>query len=351
MFIGTIIFVIGTPRYRVHAVQKTDPICSVVKVFVAAYKNRKLNLPENLKQLYEIPYAQDVDFLPHTDTFRFLDKAAIQQSGEQNSGLCRVSQVEATKIILSMIPIFLSTIITSICLTDFLNYSINQGITMDYYLNNLEVPATPFLGYLFMAFLIPLYHYVFVPFARKFTGLSTGITHLQRVSSGIVFSIIAMIAGAILEVKRKNVAESHNMVDAIPLQELLPISFFWLSFQYFFYGISQVLIFVGLLEFFYSEAPRGLKSSATCFLWISTAIGYFMSNVVVDWVNDATENNTATGGWLVGFNINRNHVNYFYWMLAVLSFINLLIFMLWARWYKYRSQNSKVRVTDENVAV
>lgn len=32
MFIGTIIFVIGTPRYRVHAVQKTDPICSVVKV-------------------------------------------------------------------------------------------------------------------------------------------------------------------------------------------------------------------------------------------------------------------------------------------------------------------------------
>lgn len=249
-----------------------------------------------------------------------------------------------------MIPIFLSTIIMSICLTEFLNYSINQGITMDTYVGSLKVPATPFLAYLTMVFIVPLYHCLFVPFACRFTGNPTGITHLQRVAAGIVFSVLAMIAGAILEVKRKKVSETRGMVDAIPLIELLPISFFWLSFQYFFYGISQVLIVVGLLEFYYSEAPRGLKSSATCFLWISMAIGYFMSTVVVDWVNDATENNTATQGWLVGLNINRNHVNYFYWMLAVLSFVNLLIFLFWARWYKYRSPNSKARIRDESKA-
>ena len=278
-----------------------------------------------------------------------MDKAAIKQPGDPSPWkLCRVSQVEGAKIMLAMIPIFFSTIIMSICLTEFLNYSINQGITMDTYINTLKVPATPFLSYLFMVFLVPLYHCVFVPFARKITGYSTGITHFQRVATGILFSIIAMIAGAILEVKRKNVAERRNMVDAIPLIELLPISFFWLSFQYFFYAISQVLIFVGLLEFFYSEAPRGLKTSSTCFLWVSTAIGYFMSIVVVNWVNDATKNKTATQGWLVGFNLNRNHLNYFYWMLAVLSFINLLNFLFWARWYKYRSHNSKVKVRDED---
>ena len=104
IFVGTVIFIIGIPRYRVHAIQKTDPITCILKVctftkhkkkitvlfifdlfieeflnfifkvYIASFRNRYLDLPENPKELHEIDYhgesAQEVEFLPHTETFR-----------------------------------------------------------------------------------------------------------------------------------------------------------------------------------------------------------------------------------------------------------------------------------------
>lgn len=100
--------------------------------------------------------------------------------------------------------------------------------------------------------------------------------------------------------------------------------------------------YVGLLEFFYSEAPKALKSLSTCFLWCSMALGYFCSTVLVKMVNRATKGITRSGGWLAGNNINRNHLNLFYWLLSILSLINFSVY-LFASWrYKYRAQISPV---------
>lgn len=128
------------------------------------------------------------------------------------------------------------------------------------------------------------------------------------------------------------------MLDAIPILQPLPMSTFWLSFQYFVFGIADMFTYVGLLEFFYSEAPKGLKSTSTCFLWISMATGYFLSTIVVKCVNAATKHNTKSGGWLAGNNINRNHVDLFYFFLSSLSLINFFIYLIVAKRYKYRPQ-------------
>ncbi|KAJ6814997.1 protein NRT1/ PTR FAMILY 4.5-like [Iris pallida] len=345
-FVGTVIFVVGIPRYRVHAVPFSDPISPILKVFVSAVINSNHSLPSNSKELYEIDSHGDsdkqVEFLPHTDHFRFLDKAAIR--GARTS--CRVTHVESAKILLGMIPIFLTVLVMELCFVEFVSYSITQGLTMDPRIGKIKATATPFLPFLFTVLLVPVYDRLFVPLARRLTGLPAGVTPLQRVGAGVVFSILALAAGAVLEVRRKKVAEDRDMVDAFLVLQVLPISFFWLSVQYFFYALSQVFAFVGLLEFFYSEAPRALRASATYLLWFSVGLGYFLSNAVVGWVNDATKNNTATGGWLVGFNLNRNHLNYFYWMLAVLSFANFLCFVFFAMCYKYRSK-TPARVTDD----
>ena len=99
------------------------------------------------------------------------------------------------------------------------------------------------------------------------------------------------------------------------------------------------------MEFFYSEAPAGMRSLATAFSWTSLALGYFLSSVLVKIVNRATHM-TKTHGWLGGNNLNRNHLNLFYWLLAILSMINFVIYLYWSKWYKYKP---KVRgqVTDE----
>ncbi|KAK1286884.1 putative peptide/nitrate transporter [Acorus calamus] len=235
-----------------------------------------------------------------------------------------------------MLPIFFSTIIMSTCLAQLQTFSIQQAVTMDTHISHhFHIPpaSLPIIPILFMIPIIPLYDRVFVPFARRITGR---ITHLQRIGVGLVLSCISMSTAALMEVKRKNVAATHGMLDAIPVAQPLPISTFWLSFQFFIFGIADMFTYVGLLEFFYSESPLSLKSFATAFLWCSIALGYFLSTIIVEVVNKATKNLTASGGWLAGNNLNRNHLNLFYWLLAIVSFINFLNYLFWARWYKYR---------------
>ena len=107
------------------------------------------------------------------------------------------------------------------------------------------------LPVIFLIILVPIYDCLIVAFARKFIGLSSGITHLQRIGVGLILSSISMASAALLEVKRKDVARDHNMLDAIPVLQPLPISTFWISIQFFIFGIADMFIYVGLLEFFY----------------------------------------------------------------------------------------------------
>ncbi|KAI4332433.1 hypothetical protein L6164_017343 [Bauhinia variegata] len=363
IFLAIVIFASGLPLYRIHVAQGTNPIIEIIQVFVAAFRNRNLPLPEDPSQLYEIERdkeaALETEFLPHRELYRFLDKAAIKTTpniaqietprAPSQWKLCRVTQVENAKIILGMVPIFLCTIIMTLCLAQLQTFSVQQGSTMDTSItNSFKIPpaSLPVLPIVFLIIIIPVYDRIVVPILRKFTGVPTGITHLQRIGVGLVLSSISMAVAAIVEVKRKGVARDHNMLDAQPVTQPLPISTFWLSFQYFIFGIADLFTYVGLLEFFYSQAPKGLKSTSTCFLWSSMALGYFLSTIVVKIVNSATKNITESGGWLAGDNINRNHLNLFFLFLSGVSLINFCIYVFVARRYKYRPESSVD--TDDN---
>ncbi|XP_073128707.1 protein NRT1/ PTR FAMILY 4.5-like [Henckelia pumila] len=365
MFCGLLIFASGIPRYRIHVTNGSSALSEIVQVYVAAIRNRKLDLPDDFNDLYEInnnrEAANQSEVLPHTNAFRFLDKAAILTTSTQNSErpnpwkLCRVTQVENAKIILNIVPIFCCTTIMTLCLAQLQTFSIQQGITMDTSMTkNFNSPPASIavLPVLFLIIGVPLYDRIFVPFARKLTGIPTGITYLQRVGVGLILSSLSMAAAAIMEVKRKRVARDNNMLDSIPLlQPPLPISVFWLSFQYFIFGIADMFTYVGLLEFFYSQAPKDLKSLSSCFLWSSMALGYFLSTIIVRIVNSATKNITGSGGWLAGNNINRGHLNLFYWLLSFLSLFNFCIYLFVSSRYKYRkvspdSANESSRVHE-----
>ncbi|KAM3700649.1 hypothetical protein ACB098_05G112500 [Castanea mollissima] len=316
ILVAIIVFAIGLPMYR-------------IQVYVAAIRNRNLDLPDDLTKLYEIDHdheaAMETDFLPHRDIFR-------------------VTQVENAKIILGVLPIFCCTIIMTLCVAQLQTFSVQQGLTMDTSISkSVHIPpaSLPIIPVLFIIIIVPVYDRIFVPFAQKITGIPNGITHLQRIGVGLILSCISMTVAGFLEVKRKGVARDHNMLDAIPVIQPLPISTFWLSFQYFIFGIADLFTYVGLLEFFYSEAPNGLKSISSCFLWSSMALGYFFSTILIKIVNASTKDSTRSGGWLAGNNINRNHLNLFYWLLSLLSLFNFFIYLVVAKRYRYRPTNPK----------
>ncbi|KAK9277784.1 hypothetical protein L1049_007331 [Liquidambar formosana] len=185
----------------------------------------------------------------------------------------------------------------------------------------------------FIMILAPFYDHFIIPFARRVTKTEMGITHLQRIGIGLVLSIIAMAVAALVEIKRKRVASNSGLLDS---ENPLPITFFWIAFQYLFLGSADLFTLAGLLEFFFTEAPTSMRSLATALSWASLGIGYYLSTVIVSIVNSVT-GNSKHKPWLSGANLNHYHLERFYWLMCVLSGLNFLHYLFWACRYKYRS--------------
>ncbi|KAK9122997.1 hypothetical protein Sjap_012599 [Stephania japonica] len=340
---GLFVMALGYTKFR-NRIPAGSPTAKILQVFVAAFRNRKHTLPSNPTDLN--PENETQLTIERSSQFKFLDKAAIRPSNTENQAIalnnkwkiCTITQVEDVKVLLRMIPIFACTILMSTCLAQLQTFSIQQGETMNRKIGKLKIASAsvPIIPMFFIVILTPLYDRLFVPMARKFTGLETGITHLRRIGTGLLLSIFSMAAAAIVERKRKDVAKQHGLIHANPMLNPVPMSVFMLSFQYFIFGVADLFTFAGLLQFFYSQAPKGFRSLGTSFVWCSMSMGYFLSSVLVNSINSVTEKMSVKGGWLRGNNINLNHLDLFYWTLAVLSLINFVNYLFWAKWYRYK---------------
>ncbi|KAK1570470.1 hypothetical protein Q3G72_002428 [Acer saccharum] len=334
--LGFVVLAIGKPFYRIQTLSQS-PLIRIAQVIVVAFKNRKISMPENPEELYEINEKYRVsteERISHTNQFRWLDRAAIvsKDTEPEQWKICTVTQVEEVKILARMLPILGSTVIMNTCLAQLQTLSIEQGNFMDRKLGSIKVPAAsiPVIPLFFMSILVPLYEMFFVPFARKITKHPSGITQLQRVGVGLVLSAISMAVAGFIEVKRRN--QSNKNI-------LKPISLFWLSFQFGIFGIADMFTLVGLLEFFYKEAPLGMRSLSTSFTWLSLSFGYFLSSAFVSIINSVTKRVAPSKqGWLHGLDINKNNVNLFYWFLAIISVLNFFVYMYSANWYKYKPE-------------
>lgn len=248
---------------------------------------------------------------------------------------CTQQQVEDIKIVLRIIPIFMSTIMLNCCLAQLSTFSVQQAATMNTKIGSTIVPpaSLPVFPVIFIMILAPVYNHIVAPFARKVTKTEMGITHLQRIGMGLLLSIIAMAVAALVEIKRKRVAAELGLTNST---KPLPITFLWVALQYLFLGSADLFTLAGMMEFFFNEAPLSMRSLATALSWASLAMGYYLSSVLVSIVNGITSAYRHTP-WLFGSNLNHYHLERFYWLMCVLSGLNFLHYLFWASRYKYRS--------------
>ncbi|GKC51900.1 NRT1/ PTR family 5.2-like protein [Tanacetum coccineum] len=101
-------------------------------------------------------------------------------------------------------------------------------------------------------------------------------------------------------------------------------------------GVADCFLEVAKLEFFYDQAPEGMKSLGTAYWTTSIGIGYFLSSFILSTVVDVTKNN-GHKGWILD-NLNDSRVDYYYAFYAVLSFVNLLFFLLVAKYFVYNTE-------------
>lgn len=352
MVVAIVVFLYGTPLYR-HRLPTGSPITHIAQVFVAAGRNRNLSTPADINLLYE---KQDGDsiksgqrLLSHTDTLQFLDKAAImvqilsEHKTDHKNGwikpnpwkVCTVTQVEETKLILRMVPIWLSCLIFGITVAQGTTFFIKQGITMDRSMGpHFKIPPSSLLAFSTIAALvfIAIYDRLIVPLSKKLTGNDRGITVLQRIGIGMFLSVLCMVSAALVEKKRTHVASTHGLLETP--KTVIPLSVFWLIPQFALLGVADVFTLVGLQEFFYDQVPDSMRSLGISFYLSAMGVGSFLSSLLITIV-DRVSKRGEHSGWIVN-NLNKSHLDYFYWLLAILGTLNLCCYVYIAHIYTYK---------------
>ncbi|XP_057835696.2 protein NRT1/ PTR FAMILY 5.3-like [Cryptomeria japonica] len=203
-----------------------------------------------------------------------MDKAAVQNTSGSNP--CTVTDVEETKIMIRILPIWLTLIFPSTLLSQGGTLFIKQGMSLNRHMgSNFQIPPASLAVFLpvLMLLVLIIYDRLLVPVCRRFTGNPRGITILQRMGVGMVLYTIAMVAAVITEMKRLDVVKSHGL--AGDANAIVPRSMFILLPQYGVMGIAEAFLEVGKLEFFYDQAPESMQSLGTSLYAASLGVGAF----------------------------------------------------------------------------
>ncbi|MBA0762147.1 hypothetical protein Gotri_024690 [Gossypium trilobum] len=108
-----------------------------------------------------------------------------------------------------------------------------------------------------------------------------------------------------------------------------------------FVGAGEAFTYIGQLDFFLRECPKGMKTMSTGLFLSTLSLGFFLSSLLVTIVDKVTGNKHP---WLPD-NLNQGRLYDFYWLLAILCCLNLAIYLVFAKWYVYKDK----RLADEGI--
>nr|CAB3495061.1 unnamed protein product [Digitaria exilis] len=328
MVSGLAVFTAGRKVYR-YKKQGGSPLTSVAQVVVAAVRNYHLVLPEHSSGI------------EHGKQFRFLDKAAIVVpcTGEKGKAattspwkLCTESQVEELKMLLRMLPVWASMVLFFTATAQMSSTFIEQGAVMDTGVGPFTVPPASLATFDVISVMvcIPIYDAVLVPLARRATGKDRGLSQLQRIGVGLALSVVGMAYAAVVEGRRLALVRAH----------MPAMSIMWQAPAFAVLGAGEVFAAIGTLEYFYDQSPEGMKSLGSALAYLTIAAGNYLNSAVLAAVAAAT---TASGGAEPGWipdDLNKGHLDYFFWMMAALCLMNLAQFA--HRSIRYRGQEKQV---------
>ncbi|PKU87276.1 protein NRT1/ PTR FAMILY 8.1 [Dendrobium catenatum] len=343
MAIAVASFFFGSPLYR-HQKPGGSPLTRIAQVLVASIRKSGVKVPSDKSLLYEVSDNESAiegsRKLEHTELLKFFDKAAVETQEDKVKvpvnqwKLCTVTQVEELKSVVRLLPIWATGIVFSTVYSQMGTMFVLQGNTMDPHIGpNFEIPSASLSIFDTISVIVwvPIYDRIIVPLVRKITGNQRGFTQLTRMGIGLFVSIFSMVAAGLLEVVRLQIIARHNLYD---YTGFLPMSIFWQIPQYFIIGAAEVFTFIGQLEFFYDQAPDAMRSMCSALSLTTVALGNYLSSLLVTIVTSISTKNGRLG-WIPD-NLNRGHLDYFYWLLAILSVLNFLVYLLIAKFYTYK---------------
>ncbi|KAL8150689.1 hypothetical protein V2J09_020497 [Rumex salicifolius] len=348
MLLSCAVFFVGT-RIYVRLSPQGSPLVSVAQVIVAAFKKRRLRLDPDMPMAGLLDHENNgfvnSQKIPYTDQFRFLDKGAIITEEDQVNvdgtpsnpwRLISIHQSEEVKCILRILPIWFSAILYFTSHITLQNYVVFQALQSNRHLTpSFQIPAASysFFTMLAVALWLPLYDRLIVPVLTRVTGHRSGISLLQKIGVGILIVILSMALSSYIEYKRRiRVSQSG----------------FWLVPQLILAGVSEAFTAVGLVEFYYKEVSERMRSIGGSFFFTGLAISSYLSSFLESVVDRVSGDGGKGVSWL-SEDLNLGRLDLFYGMIAGLEAVNLMYFLVCAKWYRYKGDG--VLAEKENVGV
>eukprot|EP01018_Ginkgo_biloba_P018729 Gb_16020 [translate_table: standard] len=359
MAVAVSVFLCGTKNYR-HKRSGVGPFTQFMRVFVAAI--RKWNVcahsrPAQNKLTHFIQEEEDFlmgsggglrrQLLP-TNQFKFLDKATVEDDLDSDIKtahswrLCTVTEVEEVKLVLRLFPIWVACLMYGVVSAQCSTFFTKQGSTMDKRIGpHFVIPPASLQMFRTISILtlLPVYDRFFVPVARSVTRNERGITMLQRIGIGIFCSILCMTVAALTEMRRLKAARDNGLLDKPTAT--IPLSIFWLIPQYILLGTSEVFAKVGMQEFFYDQMPDTMRSLGMAVYVSVFGVGNFASSILVSVIAELSRRGGSKDANWFSDNLNRAHLNKFYWLLAGLSVLNLSLYLLFGSCFIYKNVDKK----------
>ncbi|KAK6120282.1 hypothetical protein DH2020_045973 [Rehmannia glutinosa] len=338
--VATLLFFTGWRTYD-KVEPQGSPLTNVCRVFVAVAFKRSQPFPLDSKQLYKKD-GEDLQSFSRTRFLRCLEKAAVISPDEKLEDqvnnrwrLCSVAEVEDAKIALRMIPMWLTFIVCGIVSSIGNTYFVEQANHMNRKLGKWNVPL-PILLLLF-AWVKSL----FASFASCFLKKSKKYAPPTGIAIAMIFSILCCITAARIEIRRLRVIRKHGLLDKP--DEKIPMSVFWLLFQFFLLAGLDSFFEKSIAAFYNHQSPESMRKYLGFFTKGVFGLGFMCSVLSVYVVGKISEKGGKTN-WFQ-FTLNKSRLDRYYWVLAGLSSVNLLVFVLVASSYRYKNREA----VDEDV--
>ncbi|KAI7996621.1 Protein NRT1/ PTR FAMILY 5.5 [Camellia lanceoleosa] len=249
--VATLLFLSGSCSYKYDKPQGS-PLTTVFRVFVASVCKMCQPLPSDGNELYEKD-GTDAKLMPHTGSLRCLDKAAIilanktrEEQEKTRWRLCRVTEVEETKIGIRIIPMWLTFIACGIISSIGNTFFLEQANHMNRKLGRLNLP---------LPILLMFYDFSKSQFAKLYFTLTkylreAGLKHYAPpigIAASMTFAILTCITAASVETRRLSVIRKHGLLDKP--DEKIPMSMFWLLPQFSLLGALDGVAENGIMSF------------------------------------------------------------------------------------------------------
>lgn len=370
MGVGIMIFMSGTKRYKKNKPQGSM-LSTVGKILVEAAYTRRQVTPSS---------------------GHWLDRASEEHGGSHSA-----NDVEGVKYVSKLVP-FLAVMIPYWGIYGQTKTAFQiQGCQMNLELGSFELPvsAMNMFNNIAILALVPLFDQVVYP---RLKASNKEWSMLYKIGLGFVFALLAMIVAALIEMyrlklapdaadyydhdARDNISPCRNIDNYNPhefqkwyagdsdteptdchkisgcdiynddddaylalecikcsdIPQMSRLSIFWQIPQFVIIGVSEIFASITSLEFFYSQAPRRMRSVSQASNLFTNAMGSWLTIPLTILVNINRDDQWVTS------NVDEGHLEYYFYLLAGLMFTALMVFWWLSSGFQYVEEDELAKL-------